>query len=231
LPCPPRRRRAIDPHLKIVRHGITAVDRDLYKICGLCLSLGTPADALHIRNLDSTTEPEVLVDFFTGGAHCCWSTAVFSYAKGGYLARTRIWGNGFYRLLDLDGDGRPEFVGDDDRFAYTFAAYAFSLRPVRIFDFVGHRFVNRTRRFPARVRSDLKGIDELVAAAGKDDDLRGAVAARVADLYLLGRGAEVDDYLAAQLQAGHLDGDATWPAGAKFKPALLKFLRETGYIK
>ena len=172
------------------------------------------------------------MDLFSGGAHCCWSTAVFRASKGSYRSRVASWGNGFYRLRDIDHDGRPEFLTSDDRFAYAFAPYAFSLRPIRIMVFTGRRFADRTRRFPGRIRGDMKGLDELIAGASAEDDLRGAIAARVADLYLLGRDAEVDDYLAAALQDGRLDGDkTTGPTGRKYKPALLKFLRKTGYIR
>lgn len=220
---------ATDPHLRIVRHGVQLLDRDLGTLCELCNGVGDPRHAVHVRNVDGNAELEVLVDLYTGGAHCCSTTPIFSFARAAYFAHLASWGNGSYRLLDLDHDGRPEFVSTDDRFAYAFAAYAFSWRPPQVFDFAARKLVDRTRRFPGHVRADLKDIDATLSGAGSGDDLRGAIAARVADLYLLGRGREAGGYLAAALKRGHLAGDSAWPAGKKYKPALLKFLRKLGY--
>lgn len=220
---------ATDPHLRIVRDGVRLLDRDLARLCELCIGVGDPRHAVHVRNVDANAEPEVLVDFYTGGAHCCSTTAIFSFARAAYFARLAPWGNGSYRLLDLDHDGRPEFVSTDDRFAYAFAAYAFSWRPPQVFDFAARKLVDRTRRFPGHVRADLKDIDAMLSGAGSGDELRGTIAARMADLYLLGRGREVAGYLATALERGDLAGDSAWPAGKKYKPALLKFLRKLGY--
>ncbi|MCW2968525.1 MAG: hypothetical protein JWM71_2297 [Solirubrobacteraceae bacterium] len=221
------------PHLRITRAGKVLLSRDLRRECQLCVSLASPHRSLHISDLDGNGEPEVRVDLFTGGAHCCSATLIYSLKAGGasYARTVASWGDDFYSLKDLNGDGRIELVTQDDRFAYEFAAYVFSWQPPLIYDLTGGRLVDVTRSFPSVTRDNLAALDKQFPANRKSgEDVRGLVAARVADLYLLGRGSEVDGYLAAELKNGDLNGDKAWPAGKKFKPALLKFLKKTGYI-
>jgi hypothetical protein len=229
----------VDPHLTISRNGVQVIDRDLGTLCQLCYGLAEPRKALRVRNINRNPEPEVLVDLYSGGAHCCWSTAIFSRKGKRYGVRVGQWGNSGYRLRDLDPDAPAarrglEFVTVDDRFAYRFTAYAFSLRPPRVFQLSeSGRLVDRTHRFLGLIRGSLREMDKLIIEleAEPGSDLRGAVATRVADMYLLGRDDEVDAYLADQLAKGNLEGDAGWPAGEQFKPALLKFLGNSGYIR
>ena len=70
--------------------------------------------------------PDVIIETFTGGAHCCFSTTV--YDLGPTLTevletRESNCGGGFE---DLNGDSIPEFVTCDDLFAYAYCPYAFS---------------------------------------------------------------------------------------------------------
>jgi hypothetical protein len=52
----------------------------------------------------------VLVDAYSGGAHCCALTEIASFNGTGYGVVESYWGNTGYALRDLDGDGRPELV-------------------------------------------------------------------------------------------------------------------------
>ncbi|MCP4541647.1 MAG: hypothetical protein GY832_31325 [Chloroflexi bacterium] len=70
--------------------------------------------------------PDVIIETFTGGAHCCFSTIV--YDLGSTLTqvlktRESNCGGGFE---DLDGDAILEFVTCDDLFAYVYCPYAAS---------------------------------------------------------------------------------------------------------
>src|SRR5262249_2375862 len=75
-----------------------------------------------IRDLDGDSEPEVMLQLDSGGAHCCSWTRVYRYAGGRYSPVAHFWGNASSAptLEDVDGDARPEFVSTDDRFAYDF---------------------------------------------------------------------------------------------------------------
>jgi len=219
------------PRLTITRQGARMVDhRSLGAICDLCGSAVAPRRALHVRDLDADGEPEVIVDLFSGGAHCCSTTIIFVLRADHYRARLASWGNSGYRIEDLNGDGRKELTTDDDRFAEEFTAYAMSWRPPRVFQLVGQKLVDATRSFPALATKDIADIDAFLPKARKGGDPRGLIAARMADLALLGRQAEIDPYLAAARRRGDLKGMGPWPAGETFEVALKKFLRKTGYL-
>jgi hypothetical protein len=218
-------------HITISRNGAAVTDEALKKACKLCEYLGTPNRSLHIRDLNGDGEPEVFVDTYTGGAHCCSSIVVYRFDGTTYKHLVNYWGNGFYRLKDLDADGKPEFVTDDDRFAYEFSAYAFSYRPLMILDFGSSGFTDVTKAFPKRVLAEIRSIDKLLPDARMGGDPRGLIAARAADMATVGQSAaKIGAYLDREIRRGDAQGDKLWPRDKKFKTAVLKFLRKTGYL-
>src|SRR6476469_6039363 len=113
-------------HLRVRRSGKVVYDLD-YPY-GTVPARDLPkGKSLRLKNVDDDSRLEVLVDTFTGGAHCCFQTDVLDYVSAKKYGRVRgHWRDAGYNLRDLDGDGRPEFVTADARFAYEFAPYAFS---------------------------------------------------------------------------------------------------------
>lgn len=122
------------------------------------LPVGTPFDdtpwriessstPLTVRDVDADGQPEVILDAYWGGAHCCFLSAVLRWdaAAANYRPATQVWGNFTPRRRDDDGDGRVEWVGRDDRFAYAFGSYAGSVPPVRVWRLVNGRFADVTR--------------------------------------------------------------------------------------
>ena len=119
---------------------------------------GPDEKAIHIRRLDRQGDPEVVVDLYWGGAHCCFYTVVFRYdpAAKTYVRASHLWGDTPPRLRELGPDGRLEFVSGDDRFAYAFTSFADSAFPVQVWTFADGRFVDATRSFPAQLRASAK---------------------------------------------------------------------------
>ena len=228
-----------DPRLVIERDGATALSASPFPAGSACveggcslLASGRRDSALQVLDLDADGEPEVLVDAFTGGAHCCAQTIVWRRgADGTYGARVLEWGNGGYSVRRLDADPRPELVTQDDAFSAAFTAYAASYPPVRVVRFDAVRrsgLVSVTRRFPALVRRDLRSIRRKTRSERRrrDAELRGLIAAEVADLYLLGQARSAVRALDAHIRGG----DAGSPAQARaFRRQLLRFLRRHGY--
>ncbi|MGZ4268110.1 MAG: hypothetical protein ACXVSX_02745 [Solirubrobacteraceae bacterium] len=209
-------------HLTVTRGGATTFDGDPWSGgdcaqggCSLAPLGGSP---LRVRDLDGDGSPEVLLDGFTGGAHCCELTEILRAGPAGDVRTERNWGDPGYRLRDLDRDGRPEFVTADDAFAYAFAAYAVSPLPPRVLSWRAGTFTDVTRRFPAVVRADLAQLrKDLRVLARHHLPRAGAIAAYTADLYLLGRAGEARAYLAAA------------PGGRRYHARVLKFLHQHGY--
>jgi subtilisin-like proprotein convertase family protein len=224
--------------LQIVRGGRVAFDARP-RMLSPCVcayngpTVSEPGGAVHVRDLDGDREPEVLVGLYTGGVHCCWYTDVYRYVRRSRSYRPTIgfWGNLLARLVDLDGDGRPEFRTGDDRFAYVFTSFAASAFPLRIFRFDHGRFLDVTRRFPRLVRRDAAKLYALYREERRgrpDPAVAGILPAWLADQYLLGRGPSGWVVLRRAVRRGEIrsfDSPRTYLRKVRF------FLRHTGYIR
>ncbi len=200
-------------------------------ISGFSTIIGNP---LKIRDLDADDEPEVLVDLYSGGAHCCWLTVFLRFDGRTYRKTTTVWGDPSYELRDLDGDGRPELVSADDRFAYQFTYYAASALPVQIWHYDHGARTDVTARYPAVVRSDAATLWAGYIHDRSDEkaDVRGVLAAWLADEYRLGLADEGWSKIRAAFARGELSAprvDPLWPAGQKYLSALRSFLAKSGY--
>ena len=70
--------------------------------------------------------PDVIVETYTGGAHCCFSTLVYDLGPTLTQVLETPESNCGGRFEDLDGDSVYEFVTCDDLFAYVYCPYASS---------------------------------------------------------------------------------------------------------
>ncbi len=111
-----------------------------------------------IIDWEGDQDPEILATFYSGGAHCCLFSIVYSFdpQNNQYQAFNYQWGQaGFQpeKLKDLDKDGRLDFVTSDSRFEYVFGSYVSSYDPIKILNFQGGKFVDVTRKFPKLIRA------------------------------------------------------------------------------
>jgi hypothetical protein len=230
---------AANPRLVIVRAGATAFDASPVAGSDSCgdgycsfLASGKRKSPLQVVDLNGDGEPEVLVDVYTGGAHCCALTEIFAFNGTTYAGREADWGNPGYELQDLNRDGRPEFVSYDDAFSGAFTSYAASFWPPRVLDYdaaTTSGFRDVTRGFPAVVRRNQRdALRTLRRARRQHYETLGAVAAYVADLYLLGKAKDVKPYLARARRRGDLR-TINGRAPRSFDRHLLAFLRKHGY--
>jgi hypothetical protein len=186
-------------------------------------------------NLEGAGRSDVLVELFTGGAHCCTVAQVFAYDPGTmtYTKSQHDFGDPGYRLSSLTHDGVDEFVTADDWFAYAFTDFAASGLPIQILRFSDGHFPNITRSYPTLVGKDAAGWLKAFNGMAKQhySDSVGVIAAWAADEDLLGNSQTVATFLAQQAQAGHLNS-ALNPKekGQAFITALDSFLRKHGYL-
>jgi hypothetical protein len=191
--------------------------------------------AVAVVDLEGEGEPEVVVDSYTGGAHCCTISKIWRFDGGAYSAIEHDWGNQVYRLRDFHPDGRLEFRSADDRFSYAFGSYAGSRWPVQILRYRNRRMRDVTRRFPRLVRRDMRGHRRLYVRSRRAGyDPRPALAAYVADLHRLGRHRQAHRVVRGALRRGELRRRQRYdigPFGAAFVRRLNRLLRTGGYLR
>lgn len=141
---------------------------------------------VNLRDLDADGVPEVVLNTYTGGAHCCNIHTIYSW-RGNEILRTITYpldgGGGHFE--DLDGDGTQEFITFDNAFLYAFSSYAGSFPPLIILSFQEGQWVDVTRQYPERQRSHAWQA-YLRIRDGDTYEVNGALAGYVAQKILLG---------------------------------------------
>jgi hypothetical protein len=146
---------------------------------------------------------EVLLDTYSGGAHCCYSLYIGSFIKGKFKFTDSLYlGNPYYEVTDLNKDGRNEIENSNDMFAYAFTNCAESRFPAMIYKYDAGKLVNVTSEYKDIIIEELDGFlaelrsmtdtgfkcesideDTFNTAAGS---VKTVLAAIVADYYTLG---------------------------------------------
>ncbi len=226
-----------DPRLTVVRGGATLFDGSPLADAEVC-SVGCLYQAskdytpLHVADLGGDAEPEVVVDSYTGGAHCCIVSDVLYLTGTAYARAEHNWGSYGYGLKDLNGDGRLELNGYDAAFEDAFTSHVASFEPPLVLAFdptATGALRDVTRSYPAVIRKNVKEALHIVAVTRRQHaETLGGVATYVADLYLLGRGREARPYLARARKRGDLR-TAFSKAPRSFERKLLAFLHKHGY--
>jgi hypothetical protein len=119
---------------------------------------------------------QVIVQDWSGGAHCCFDYYVL-HVQGGEIRREGLIraGDCSLNVADVDGDGTLELIACDGRFAYGFdLPFAESpLLPV-VYAFRDRGYVADNRRFPQVFRYRLAQERRRLEQAERAGDERGA---------------------------------------------------------
>ncbi len=180
--------------------------------------------AFQVRDLDQDGQPEVIVDFFTGGMHCCTYSQIYRFdaALGTYQVMQHKWGNSFYQLVDLDQDGSPEFKSRDDRFTGQFTSYVASAKPLQIWRYEQGKMVDHTRAYTTQLEaSALQHLVMLQRVVQHNGNAQGVIAAYLADRHALNQGKDGWQLVEKLYQGDDRD---------QFFSQVRQFLRKTGYI-
>lgn len=154
------------------------------------------------RDVTGEGNPDLVIQTFSGGAHCCFSTVI--YDLGATLRKvleTRPSNCGG-TLEDLDGDGSMEVVICDDLFAYTYCPFASSPMPRVILKYrAGAGYVPASPDFAALYAEDITMHREWAQQAvpggyGEwDQTVKCAVLPLVLDYLYIGQATQAWDAL------------------------------------
>jgi len=185
--------------------------------------------SVSISDLDGDGEPEVVLDLYWGGAHCCWYTQIYRYMAGTarYRPLVHVWGNFGYVLADLDHDGRQELVTRDNRFSYAFASFADSRWPVRILSYRRGGLTLGTTAYPSEIRRDATELWREAMARRRGPSNQGVAAAWAADQCMLGNSAGALRTIDRLARTGRVHGELP---RIRFEKRLRRFLQRTGYL-
>jgi hypothetical protein len=225
----------------IDRAGTRLVDEPVGENCAGCWPAGggsADAPSVNVRDLDADGEPEVLFDLYTGGANCCFTTIVWRWieASNSYLMKVLNPGGSFgYTLRDLNKDGALELISQDFRFAYRYGANVETPRPLRIWNWDKGRLVNVTLAYPERAAREAASLYKayLKIRKQKETNVRGVLAAYLADEYSAGRGKTGWRRVLAAYRRGDLDKQRsfdTGPYGRAYLKSVRSFLKKLGYL-
>ena len=183
---------------------IFADGREVAKLEGESAGFGEPPVSVQIAEIDPGNQyPEVVVSFYTGGAHCCSVTSVVTSSPDGSTWQTVDVGafdGGPMLATDLNGDGRYEFKTRDNAFLYAFACYACSEAPLELLTVENGAAKNVTtdEKFKPAHAAYLKGMISNVP----DEDVNGFLAGYVGEKILLGEGKQAWDLMLGYLRQG-----------------------------
>lgn len=195
--------------------------------------------SLDLKDLDNDGSPEIIVQAFTGGAHCCMAITTYAWQDSGYQAIPfGLLDGGGGEFRDLNGDGLTEFVSFDNAFLYAYGSYAGSFPPSLILTFENGQYQDTTAQFHDYLKSTAWRMYQSFQERGSDQiDINGLLAGYVAQKIRLGEYQEGWNFMLA-----HYDKDADWGLDEydqdgnivgsypDFPTALRSFLMDLGYL-
>ncbi len=202
---------------------------------------GTPEYPLmrgevRLQDIDNDEIPEVIVQVYTGGAHCCTAHQIYRWTgrefEEFHLGPADGGGGSFQ---DLDGDGDLEFLTFDGGFLYRFSSYAGSFPPSLILSLGENGFEDVTQEYPEELRS--RAWQMYSTLQNREHEVNGILAGYVAQKILLGEFEEGWQFMLAHydpeddwgLEIHNEEGDVIGEH-PDFPTALRAFLVESGYL-
>lgn len=209
--------------LKITRSGRIVLNKLMSSESGRPLTDYEPRKNFQVLDLDGDKEPEVVLNLYTGGAHCCTYSVIYRYeaAQQQYSSINHAWAHTGFQFKDLNGDGLPEFKSADNEFAYAFSSFAGSGMPIQIWQYRQGTMTEVTRQFPKEISANATFYWKAYQdAKAQKSEVKGLLAAYLADKYLLGQAQQGWK----QLQEVYKESDRQ-----QYFTQLRKFLQEAGY--
>lgn len=141
-------------------------------------------DSMSGRDINRDRVPDLIVSSWSGGAHCCYATTVYSVGRDARKVLAVETGNcGPGTFEDLDGDNVLEFSTCDDQWADTYCDFASAPMPTVVFayDPASRDYEVATPRFSNALQHLIDGelAETRTALAGDGGKDPGAEKCRV----------------------------------------------------
>jgi hypothetical protein len=223
---------------------IFAEGKEVARLEGEDIGFDDPPVSVQIAEMDAANAyPEVVVSFYSGGAHCCSDTNVVTAKPDGSgwdIVKVGEFDGGPMLATDLDGDGRYEFATRDNAFLYAFACYACSEAPLQVIA-IESGAVKTVTEEPRYLKAHASWLKEMIGNV-PEDDVNGFLAGYVGEKTLLGEGSQAWKLMLAYYDKGsdwgletcdqplNEDGECTGQEiKLSFPDALEHMLKENGY--
>jgi hypothetical protein len=158
--------KSLDPEAPDVYRVVT-IDRGETRL--VCQDWATGLGLLSGADIECSGYPNVIVERYSGGAHCCFATDVYDLAEALVVVELppSPGGNVAGRFVDLDADGIFEYLSADDSFAYAYCAFAGSaaVPVVLAYDTARHRYVPASSGYPQVYAGAIERDTERARAA------------------------------------------------------------------
>ncbi len=126
-------------------------------------------------DINGDGKPEVIIETYSGGAHCCFGAQVYSLGETPQLILDKPPSNAGGQFQDLDGDQIYEFVTYDDVFAYEYCPYVSSpfVKVIMAYDAEQGSYLPASPRFAEEYTEDIEKDTknaERVAKANRSEN-------------------------------------------------------------
>lgn len=183
-------------------------------------------EQLNFWDITADGQPELIVNEYSGGAHCCFTTRVFQFQPALTRLLESIPSNCPGQFEDIRADGVPEFLTCDDRWAYRYCAFAMSPLPLVVLEYrEGQGYVNASARYPEKFTEETDRLLALAESASSNQDAFDG-SSKCAVLHLVLNYLHQGD---AQAAWAAFDQYYTYPDAAEFRADIEQVLSETYY--
>ena len=109
-------------------------------------------------DINADGDPEVIIETYSGGAHCCFGTQVYRLGAAPQLILQKPESNAGGFFEDLNNDDILEFITADDIFAYQYCAYAASpfAKVILQYDSASEEYLPASPRFPEEFQENIE---------------------------------------------------------------------------
>ncbi|GGR05646.1 hypothetical protein [Deinococcus ruber] len=153
--------------------------------------------------------PELVITLFSGGAHCCTTTLIYTQDNGRLENIGRLeQGNYPASFRDLNKDGTKEIMFYSDSLAYYDWSFASSPAIGGVLGWDGLRLADRTRAYayiPGNLAADyLKQLQAAMKTSSgntevDDEGIKSQMGGYYANMVVAGRGLEAEKVLNTQI--------------------------------